>query len=1540
MPSRKTDAGEVLLTLLWWALIAALFYLIGESVYRSFLGHHSFRWPLGLLSVAYLLLFAASLFTVKAMRAEARLFLTAAFFLALMLISTLLYGTESHEGFMVQGRPVSFVIQILYGIIITGSVILVLSRPLHGALKILVTLAALYGLAGIVEAVVRNYGIETVLAGAGFSRVLPFYLKPLCFAFLVYVPLVVVALFVAIGIRLARRTTPAPALFFLALSLLAAALIGIAAFAVSSHPEIKAVEGRAVKGRVNLLSSWQGGEVVSFSSQRDRSAWAAANLNDGRIASHDEEGGWSSTPGAPFPHEIVMALPPGEGAPIDELTLYNGGSSSAAVKDFEVFGQVSPSKEWTKLGKFKADKSGQPQVFPLKPVKVTLLKVVISSNHGDGGATTLYEIEAAGRAVPLASDPAGRNLMAEEEGAQAVPPASEGFEGYGNLIKGEQGGNLTINEKTPLPCEVILGFARGASAPVGTVLVTFPREAPGVKDFELSTAESPRGPFRKAGRYTKPADADEMKCSFSPRVARYVKLRVLATHGGKPAAIARVKAFSPPVAVKAVEPSPGGGLAASYYNGYCYKDLAAERIDSTVDFTWASAPCQGLTTSRFAVVWRGYLTVPADGLYEVAFKADDGFRLTLDGVAVMENWDSRSLAFWNKKWLSLAKGAHPVTIAYCNREYPAGITMAWRRPGEASLVPVPEKAFSCAAGAAQKSRSPREAAQDGILWLEPQAARWQNKEQCYGCHVQTQALMGFAIAKKNEYTVSSASMAALEGFLLSGIKPDGGLSFPHSDNVTAAQFLAMALACHRTCLGMPYEEPLVRVSGWLLGRQDASGSFPCDRPEAPIQQGSVMATTNALLALSGAYESTGDRRYRDGLERGVQWLRAAKIETTQDAVFQVIGLAALDREESRRALKNSVLHLYSLQKPDGGWSEVPGLGSNGYATGQALYALKSAGASIADERFSRGVEYLLGTQQVFGSWASMNSQSKRPSDYAPTMWAVIGLAGSFEKFIVNLKVPAEGERFKPGAPPSHVEAAVFNETGSPVKEVQFFLDGKSLGKAAASPYTAPWSPGALAPGPHTLKVTGLTAGGHSSSDEAEVSLVGKLAIAIETPKASETLAGRVVITSTVANETGSPLKEVEYFLDGSSLGHTVTPPFAMEKDLRAVPPGRHVLRAVATTAEGEVAFAEQDNPVEKALVAEITSPGEGALLDEELALRSLVKNLTASPVEHVEYSCKGMPLGSSKAPPYEVKSDSRKLPDGPYLLRALAVTEAGDTAEAVRNIEISHRFPVTFYATVVDEKGKPITNLASSDFSLFEAGKAERDLVVTRTTEETALSVVILLDGSGSMKGSTDEVKKAARLFITLLSPKDRAALIFFSDRVTVTAPFTREHGELEKAVSKLSAEGGTALYDSIYKASMLLAAQKDDRKAIILLTDGVDENGPGTAPGSMHTFSESLACAKEKGTIIYPIGIGSGIDTQVLSRLAAATGGRPFFQHSARELGEAYRQIAHELRCQYAISYFPLNRKKDGTWRPVKITTPGKGFTVHTKEGYYAPRY
>jgi hypothetical protein len=188
----------------------------------------------------------------------------------------------------------------------------------------------------------------------------------------------------------------------------------------------------------------------------------------------------------------------------------------------------------------------------------------------------------------------------------------------------------------------------------------------------------------------------------------------------------------------------------------------------------------------------------------------------------------------------------------------------------------------------------------------------------------------------------------------------------------------------------------------LMKSQMEDGSQPVDEVNPPIVQGQFMTTGNSLVALKAAAARYQNPKYDAAAERSLAWIATHEPETTQDKIFKIISLMHYGTPDQKRIAWSVVETLAAEQQPDGGWKEsAASKGSNAIATGQVLYAFKQAGISIHGEMFRRGVDFLLEHQDKDpaklenGSWEAMNTASEKPSAFAHTMWAVIGLAGAY-----------------------------------------------------------------------------------------------------------------------------------------------------------------------------------------------------------------------------------------------------------------------------------------------------------------------------------------------------------------------------------------------------------------------------------------------------------------------------------------------------------------------------------------------------------------
>ena len=122
-------------------------------------------------------------------------------------------------------------------------------------------------------------------------------------------------------------------------------------------------------------------------------------------------------------------------------------------------------------------------------------------------------------------------------------------------------------------------------------------------------------------------------------------------------------------------------------------------------------------------------------------------------------------------------------------------------------------------------------------------------------------------------------------------------------------------------------------------------------------------------------------------------------------------------------------------------------------------------------------------------------------------------------------------------------------------------------------------------------------------------------------------------------------------------------------------------------------------------------------------------------------------------------------------------------------------------------------------------------------------------------------------------------------------------------------------------------------------MSDGRDENNPGTGPGSRWTFEQVLSSAREVDVAIFGIGMGPNVDRQVLEALAAASGGEAYFPQDVTQLDADYRRVLETLRRRWIITYSSTDTERNGAWRPVEIRTQDPNTVVRSRGGYFAPR-
>ena len=288
---------------------------------------------------------------------------------------------------------------------------------------------------------------------------------------------------------------------------------------------------------------------------------------------------------------------------------------------------------------------------------------------------------------------------------------------------------------------------------------------------------------------------------------------------------------------------------------------------------------------------------------------------------------------------------------------------------------------------------------------------------------------------------------------------------------------------------------------------------------------------------------------------------------------------------------------------------------------------------------------------------------------------------------------------------------------------------------------------------------------------------------------------------------------------------------------------------------------------------------------------------------------------------------------------------------------------------VADRKGRPVTDLTRENFTIFEDGVKQN---IQRFEPVAApFSVVMILDMSGSTLGFRETIRQSAYRFIDALAPEDRVAVIEFYDKVNLRNDFTTDRKIIGNSIAVANGRGKTQLYKALDVALSKLANEGKRRKAIIVLTDGVDtavrdqdrdllqkfgetEMPTAIKPETNENLNRVLNRADAQGVTIYPLALPTGDPAKLaeptpiqvamyqaararLQILADRTGGTLNAINRLEEMGKLYASVAAELRTLYTIEYQSTNEKRDGKWRAIKIEVNNADLISKTRQGYFA---
>jgi VWFA-related protein len=321
---------------------------------------------------------------------------------------------------------------------------------------------------------------------------------------------------------------------------------------------------------------------------------------------------------------------------------------------------------------------------------------------------------------------------------------------------------------------------------------------------------------------------------------------------------------------------------------------------------------------------------------------------------------------------------------------------------------------------------------------------------------------------------------------------------------------------------------------------------------------------------------------------------------------------------------------------------------------------------------------------------------------------------------------------------------------------------------------------------------------------------------------------------------------------------------------------------------------------------------------------------------------------------------------------------------AVAQLRVDVRL-VNVVATVTDDRGRYVSGLKASDFKLEEDGIPQQISHFSDSNDQP-VSVGILLDTSTSMERKITTATRAVDRFLRDIHADDEIFLITFDGSVKVRQDFTSNRDRLWDALDKVKLGSGTSLYDAVMRGTANVRKGKYPKKAILLISDGVDTT-------SDHNFDEARLAVRESEILVYALGIdadgglrlpdrtspipapggriptnpdpipGAGgsrfpiplpgpgrrqfpgsrsnldaVDMEVLDTFAEESGGKAWFisgDNRRNRIQDALDEIADELRNQYNLGYYPGHDLNDGKWHHIELTLRNADYNVRYKQDY-----
>lgn len=263
---------------------------------------------------------------------------------------------------------------------------------------------------------------------------------------------------------------------------------------------------------------------------------------------------------------------------------------------------------------------------------------------------------------------------------------------------------------------------------------------------------------------------------------------------------------------------------------------------------------------------------------------------------------------------------------------------------------------------------------------------------------------------------------------------------------------------------------------------------------------------------------------------------------------------------------------------------------------------------------------------------------------------------------------------------------------------------------------------------------------------------------------------------------------------------------------------------------------------------------------------------------------------------------------------------------------------VEVHVTVVDGKQRPVGGLTRDHFKITE-NRVEQPIAVFKQ-EDVPLSLGLVIDNSRSIEPRKGRLDAAAVSFVKKSNPEDETFVVHFDFEARLSQNFSQDAHMVERTLTSAQPYGQTAIFDALFLALDTMQKAKYEKKALLLITDGIDNR-------SVNTLADVVARLKRERVAVYVVGLLSrsgGLKAEdALIDIAEASGGRAYFPENNEEARIMMERIARDLREQYTLGYFPTNSVRDGEWRSVRVEiTPPQGLPsaldVSYRRGYFAP--